>query len=352
MESKSKTILDVARLAGVSKGTVDRVLHNRGEVSAKSAAKVRAAIEQLNYEPNLYASLLASRRERAIACVMPRYTPGEYWEKIHLGAMAGSEDVSSMGIRITEYYYDQYNLASFRNACNEVLEAAPAGVILPPLFKTETMSFVRQLKDRNIPYVYVDTRIEDENYLAYIGMPMYKSGYLCASLLTQRFSREEVGKIAVIRIRRDKTGQSDPTASRREGFMDYISENYPDCEVDQVFITPSDEEGTYSTLKEYFSLNPDVRHIVMFNSRVHLISRFLRDHRDEGRTVVGFDDLEKNIEMLKDGVLSILIAQHTEKQSRDAVNILSDHIMVHKDPANCDNYVHMDILTALNIENY
>jgi len=352
MESKSKTIIDVARLAGVSKGTVDRVLHNRGEVSAKSAAKVRAAIEQLNYEPNLYASLLASRKERTIACVMPRYVKGEYWEKIHQGLEAGSEAVASMGIQTKEFYYDQYNLASFRTVCAEVLETNPAGVILPPLFKTETMSFVRQLKEKEITYVYVDTRIEDENYLAYIGMPMYKSGYLCASLLTDRFKESEVSKVAVIRIRRDKTGQSDPTASRREGFMDYMSEKYPDCEIDQIFIVPSDTEGTLATLKEYFSSNPDVKHIVMFNSRIHLISEFLGGHKPEDAVILGFDDLEKNIDMLKEGNISILIAQHTEKQSRNAVSILSDYIMMHKTPVSRDNYVHMDILTRLNIENY
>ena len=54
------TINDVAKAAGVSKGTVDRVLHNRGEVSKKSKEKVLRVIEELGYKPNLYASMLAS----------------------------------------------------------------------------------------------------------------------------------------------------------------------------------------------------------------------------------------------------------------------------------------------------
>ena len=44
-ECNKVTINDVARVAGVSKGTVDRVLHNRGEVSAKSKDKVLKVIE-------------------------------------------------------------------------------------------------------------------------------------------------------------------------------------------------------------------------------------------------------------------------------------------------------------------
>ena len=39
------TINDIAMLTGLSKGTVDRVLHNRGEVSKKSYAKVMKVIE-------------------------------------------------------------------------------------------------------------------------------------------------------------------------------------------------------------------------------------------------------------------------------------------------------------------
>ena len=51
-------IKDIARLANVSTGTVDRVLHNRGEVSAKSREKVEKVLKEINYQPNIYACLL------------------------------------------------------------------------------------------------------------------------------------------------------------------------------------------------------------------------------------------------------------------------------------------------------
>ena len=55
-------IKDIARLANVSTGTVDRVLHNRGEVSAKSREKVEKVLKEINYQPNIYASALASKK--------------------------------------------------------------------------------------------------------------------------------------------------------------------------------------------------------------------------------------------------------------------------------------------------
>ena len=63
------TINDVAKAAGVSKGTVDRVLHNRGEVSRKSKEKVLKVIEELGFKPNLYASLLASQPRVALQVI-------------------------------------------------------------------------------------------------------------------------------------------------------------------------------------------------------------------------------------------------------------------------------------------
>ena len=55
MEDQNYTIKDIARMAGVSAGTVDRVLHNRGDVSPKSKAKVQKVLDEIHYQPNVFA---------------------------------------------------------------------------------------------------------------------------------------------------------------------------------------------------------------------------------------------------------------------------------------------------------
>ena len=49
MNDKNVTIKDIARLAGVSVGTVDRVLHNRGRVSPKTLEKIMAVLKKNGY---------------------------------------------------------------------------------------------------------------------------------------------------------------------------------------------------------------------------------------------------------------------------------------------------------------
>lgn len=62
MKRSMSTINDVAEASGVTIGTVDRVLHERGEVSEKTREKVLRAVRELGYKPNVYASMLARNK--------------------------------------------------------------------------------------------------------------------------------------------------------------------------------------------------------------------------------------------------------------------------------------------------
>ena len=82
------TIKDIAAHAGVSTGTVDRVLHNRPNVSKTALEKVNKALEELDYRPNMYASALAYNKEYTFYCVLPKHEQDAYWDEIEEGAQA------------------------------------------------------------------------------------------------------------------------------------------------------------------------------------------------------------------------------------------------------------------------
>ena len=58
------TIVDIAKKAGVSRGTVDRVLHDRGRVSPEKAELVKRCAQEMGYQPNIAARGLAARKKR------------------------------------------------------------------------------------------------------------------------------------------------------------------------------------------------------------------------------------------------------------------------------------------------
>lgn len=351
MDSKAKpTIKDIARLTGLSKGTVDRVLHNRAGVSRKSYEKVAKAIRDMGYEPNLHASILAQHKERTIVVMLPDSSGGDFWELFEGGIARSKESSARFGISVVRTGYDQNDLESFRAACTRVLDLAPSGVVIAPMFRDETLLFADRLRGKGIPYVYVDTRLEeDSDYLAFYGMPAYLSGVLCASLITDSCRPEE---LEIVRIKRDKAHQSDPTVQRRRGFMDYMEKNCPDCRIGSIFIDPACPDKTLGTLEAALEGHPGLRHIVMFNSRVHLLSDFLERHGGEGIRVVGFDNLTSNVESLRKGLVHTLITQRPDEQVFSAVATLADFNVFGRKPSQKDNFVHMDILTRYNIDYY
>ena len=63
-------IVDIAKMAGVSVGTVDRVIHNRGRVSEENRKKVQAILEMVHYQPNLMARSLASKKQYHFVAIL------------------------------------------------------------------------------------------------------------------------------------------------------------------------------------------------------------------------------------------------------------------------------------------
>ncbi len=350
IKKNTPTIYDVAKLANVSRGTVDRVVYGRGRVSGETAEKVRKAIEELEYSPNPNASSLASKREYRFACLIPSYKPGDYWEEIHQGFITGSEHLNKTGNIVLDIYpYDQTDEDSFRECCREILKGRPNGVIMNAVFKEAVSDFAKELEQRDIPFAFIDNKVDELNYTIYYGVDPYRSGALGAFLLTTRCAAEE---IALIRLIRDSGHKADPNAPRRQGFLEYIRSHSPNCLIHTIFIHPDKPEENIRTLREFMEMHPQVKHLAMTNSRVFLLDEFLSHYPDPERIVIGFDDLTRNLECLRKGNVEFLITRHIPQQSHKVLTEFAECVIKGVAPKCRNNYVHMDILHRLNLDDY
>ena len=347
--NKTPTVFDVAELAGVSRGTVDRVLYGRGRVSQETREKVLSAISTLNYIPNSHASQLASRKEYLFCCLIPEYSKGEYWEYMNTGFLEAAKDFSSYSLKLEIYYYNQNDVASFVENSRKILESSPSGVIMNAVFRDEVTIFAHQLEEKGIPYAFVDNKIDELDYILYHGVDPYKSGALGAYLLT---ARNEVKDILMVRLKRDSRHKADPNRPRRHGFTDYVEDHFPQCRIHTIFIDPEDSEGTMREMEAFARKNPDVRHIAMTNSRVFLLVDFLKKHPDPQRIVVGFDDLDKNLDAVRDGLVDCLVTRHISQQSYSSLTSFAEFVILGRKPRHRNHFVHMDILTKMNFDNY
>lgn len=346
------TIADIAKKAGVSRGTVDRVLHNRGNVAEDKRLKVQKIIDELGFRPNEHASFIASSRPRKIVCLIPGYSAGDIWDLTARGFASAAPEVKNIGVSVEVMTYDQYNFESFSRTCSELLERQPDGVVVAPMFRSGTFNLVMRLSALGIPYVYIDTKLDDDGYLEFFGLPMYQSGYLGGRLLTEN-AEKEIREIINVRLLRDKDSLSDPTMVRSAGFMDYIHEHLPGCHISTAWINPLDREETFRALDKAFSASPLPRkYVIMFNSRVHLVASYIRERHLEDCRVVGYDMLDQNLQALRDGTVDYIIAQHSDTRAAQAVRSLAEHLVFGRPVTRRDNYSMMDILNNCNCDYY
>ena len=349
ISNSAPTIYDVAKLAGVSRGTVDRVVYGRGRVSSETKKKVLKAIAELGYSPNPNASSLANRKEYRFACLIPEFKKGDYWEEINKGFIEGAESIQIGYVKLDIHLYNQTNVDSFISASRDILNNTPSGVIMNAVFKEAVTDFAKELEAKKIPYAFIDNKIDDLDYMLYYGVDSYKSGALGAFLLTTRC---DVKEIALVRLIRDTKHKADPNAARRNGFLDYINETFPQCIIHTVFINPDTPEQTIETLESFFKKHTNVKHIAMTNSRVWLIDEYLKNNPDPERIVVGFDDLGRNLESLRKGRIEYLVTRHIPQQSYNVMNKFAECVIKGTSPLRRNNYVHMDILHKRNLDDY
>ena len=343
-------IKDIAELAGVSEGTVDRVLHQRGDVSEKSRLAVTKVLEEMNYTPNLIARSLASKKQYRFVCLYPKHQPGDYWENVDKGFDLAAIDFIHYNVHVDKQWFNQYDANSFISVSHKVLDSEPDAVLLSPIFREETIEFANELTKRGIPFSFIDSMIDDVDFLTYYGQNSFKSGYIAAKLLLSELS--ENAQILVIRTHR-KGAASNQTIARNKGFMEYIKEfNLQNkFELINVELNNDDENANLEALKEKFENNSNIKGAITFNSKVYRLAMHLAALNHADVRLIGYDLLDKNIDYLKQDVVSYLIAQRPDKQAYFTVRDMCREL-IFKQEIKKINYVPIDILIKENIEDY
>lgn len=352
MEEKNHKIRikDIARLAGVSEGTVDRVLHNRGDVSEKSKEAVKRVLDEMNYTPNLFARSLASKKQYRFVSLIPLFKHEDYWESVDKGFDLAANDFIHYNVVIEKKYFNQFDVNSFIDISNKILESEPDAVFFAPIFRNESTAFSVALTEKNIPFSFVDSMIPETGFLTYYGQNSFQSGYLAARLLLSTLP--ENSQVMIIRTKR-KGSVSNQTLYRYQGFMQYMENAGLDSkyELINVELNPEDDTANSQQLSEVLANNSRIAAAITFNSKVYRLADHLENlHRADIR-LIGYDLLTMNVRFLEKGIINCLIAQRPDKQSYFTVRDMCRELIFHQEIRKI-NYVPIDVLFRENIGDY
>ena len=343
-------IKDIAERAGVSVGTVDRVLHNRPNVSATALEKVKKALQEANYRPNMYASALAYNRSYTFYCLMPAHTSETYWVEIEQGIDKAIDFRRDFHIQVVTKYYQRFDNESFISLYEECLELKPDGFVIVPAEPDVTKMLTDILHRDKIPFVMLDSYMPELKPLAFFGQDSFQSGYFAAKMLMLIAHNQK--EIMIMKQTKNGRVASKQQENREVGFRHYMGEFFPDVVIHEVDLPMEEERKQYSSmLEEFFTSHQDVNHCITLNSKAHIVGEFLLTNGYKGIQIMGYDMVEKNVRCVKNGSISFLIAQHAYMQGFYSIDTLVKAIVL-KHKVRAVNYMPIELLSKENIDFY
>ncbi|AEE16514.1 LacI family DNA-binding transcriptional regulator [Treponema brennaborense] len=337
------TITEIAEKAGVSIGTVDRVLHKRGRVAEKTRHTVEAVIAEYGYAPNPIARTLKQNKPFLIGVLMPPPDSGSgYWAMILHGMKEAEETLQPFGITLLYEYFNRTERGSLLDAARKLLERPIQAMILAPIVPDEAAELTARLA--RIPYVFVDSPLPKASPLTTIAQNPYRGGQ-CAGHIMKLLKGS--GQFTALRIYADAYN----LCERHRGFCDFFRQDAGSTVIESVCHAESNE-GIFNFLDELFAIYPDINGIFVTHTEGFIVGQYLcYSNRKDRVALISYDMQEQNTHGLLNGNIDCIISQRPEYQGYNSVyEIYKSSLLSQKRPARIS--VPIDILFKENASDY
>lgn len=216
------TIEDVAKLAGVSRMTVSRVINNSGYVGKETRKNVESAIQAMNFKPNQVAKALATKKQKTIAYVMVNIA-----DPFHNIVKQGFESVAYHRT-YTSIMCDVHSAKRQQDYIDSFQENRTGGVVFHHLAITQDM--VDELKNSGIECVLIDNEY-DLDGVSMISTDNYSGAKMAVNYLIERGHKQIACVHGVLEpysgrdVPYEDTFQFRIWHQRTDGFKDAMKEN-------------------------------------------------------------------------------------------------------------------------------
>lgn len=309
------TLEDVARAAGVSVATVDRVVNHRDGVRDKTIARVEAAVSRLGYRPDPAAARLARNQTFRFLFILPSGA-NSFMTLLAEQVARTSEWLASQRAVIDVQHVDVFEPDALARALEGVLPGY-AGVATIALDHPRVRAAIGDLAERDIPVVTLVSDVPSAKRLHYVGIDNPAAGRTAATLMG-RFLNGRSGSIGVIAgslALRDH-------AERQFGFNQVLTVEYPQLTVFPALEGRDENELTYratATLLE----KPELIGIYSVGAGNRGIAAALNEAgRAEDMVWIAHELTAHTRRFLVRGEVDAIISQNPGHEARSAARVL------------------------------
>lgn len=310
------TLEDVARAAGVSLATADRVVNRREGVREKTIARVEAAVARLGYRADPAAARLARNRNFRFLFVLPTGANS------FMSLLAEQVSLTADWLASQRAYLDARHVDVFEpEALAATLETVPAGydgVATVALDHPRVRAAIDDLSDRGVPVVTLVSDVPSSRRVHYVGIDNPAAGRTAATLMGRFLCGRKgaVGVIAGSLALRDH-------AERQFGFTQVISREYPGLVVLPAVEGRDDSERTRLATASLLERETDLVGIYNVGAGNRGVAAALQQAGRAGEIVwIAHELTAHSRRYLLNGEVAALISQNPGHEARSAARVL------------------------------
>ena len=346
--NKRPTIQTVAERAGVSRGTVDRVLNNRSYVRADVRERVLDAIRETGYlSPREAHRQTADRPQHSpvkLGVLLPNWA-GPFREEVTRGIESARTKLSGRHAEIRVCTCETDIPGEAITLLDELLEWGAQGIALCALNDIAIEAKVGELADSGIPCITFNSDLPNSRRLCFVGQDYAKSGRIAAELLTKCIAPD--AHVLALAGNLEYHGHR----TRLDGFCSHMREKgFSSSQID-IGETYNDYRVTYNRVAAALGSATPPDAIYMANRSVTACIDAVRAAGYTGRVrVIAHDMSPGRAEMLREGTLDLTITQDLFRQGSLPLTLLCDLLQLDAQPDKDQLSTSISIICSQNID--
>ncbi|MBN2551691.1 MAG: LacI family DNA-binding transcriptional regulator [Spirochaetales bacterium] len=340
---RNTTIRDIADSLGISRGTVDRAIHNRKGVSAGTRERVMKKARELGYSPNRLAQFLVTGKTVDIAFITPK---DPLWQDVKEGAHSFLAGLADHIIKIQWYETNVHDPQREAAILQQVLDSGVQGIGLAPADTTMLTELIDRAVENNTAIVTLNTDAADSRRLCFVGQDSKSAGRLAGELMGKFLMGR--GRILVIVAFQNVMAHR----NRLDSFRAVLRERFPEVVIEEILENHDSEEEAYRLVKTFLERKKtlDGVYLTTGNGPAGTV-RALQEAGLEGKVrVVCFDFFREIVDLLKRGWVHAAIGQDPYRQGYQTMKVLYDYIIEGREPPADIIYTKMDVGLQENID--
>lgn len=359
---KRVTQADVARAAGVSKGTVDRALHNRKGIDEKVKRSVLSAAKKLGYKPNRVAQLLSLKTTKFIGIIYPEH-PKFFWDQVRDGLLSAERELDGFGIATEHQRFEILtdNFESEMRALVRYFAEKPidALIILPSVGPTQK-EIAKVLLKKGITIVTLTHDFADDEYSTFhIGVDLRQGGKVAADLMGKFLKGE--GKVLGLKDYPNLNSLRRTSIIRFESFQEHLKEDFPRITVVphefKKVLSKEERQELSKLLKNPFdsdnSADPWDGVYISEGEFLAEVGEIVQETLSGEKPIVIGHEINDTVgRLLKEEAVTATVCQQPYMEGYYAIKILHEYLVNKNKPVQDYMYTNLEIITKENYDNH